>query len=61
MKDGLIKAGLSMESDDFNGLLAGYKEKLWDPETRADHSHEENGNGTLQIETIQGARKQGRF
>jgi hypothetical protein len=61
MKDGLLKAGLSMKGDDFQELLAGYKEKLWEPETRADHSHEENGNGTLQIETIQEARKQGRF
>jgi len=60
MKDGLVKAGLSMDPEDFTELLAGYKEKLWDPERHADHSHDD-GDKVLSLDTIRNARKKGRY
>lgn len=61
MKDGLLKAGLSMKEDDFQELLAGYKEKLWDPKTFAEHSNDDNGDESLSLDEMRQARKQGRF
>lgn len=44
MKDGLMEAGLAMDEEGFGKLMAGYKEKIWDPEEHANHSQGE-GDG----------------
>lgn len=63
MKDGLLKAGLAMEDEDFTELLAGYKDKLWDPTTYNGGSpkDEESGNDTLNLSAMRESRQQYKY